>query len=330
MKPKVTPSLDLLLTRLHRSSNERSISRTGELFRQWCLDRSCTPYPLDPLSLASFLVHRCHALKGSTKSIRGWISKIRGYSDRQGHRWLDREQLGRVIKIVELLEYDDVTPTRRMQPLTSDLLRFILSDRSVSLQSKAMFVVGHDALLRGAELCSGLRVSNLHWSHDRMSVSVSLDRSKTHRKGGPQLISIHDFGSLSGTSWLRKYFSIHDLWSSPSSLVFPARRKHRMMWDRPMTTSQLRSKIKVAITAIGLNPLHFSCHSFKLRAGGATDLFRANVFYPNIKKFGRWKSDAALIYYRDGDAVTKAAMEGFASLVNGKTVKSSPSSYRAI
>jgi hypothetical protein len=41
----------------------------------------------------------------------------------------------------------------------------------------------------------------------------------------------------------------------------------------------------------------YSGHSF--RAGGATDLFTSRVPYNIIKKFGRWKSDAALKYYRD-------------------------------
>jgi hypothetical protein len=35
-----------------------------------------------------------------------------------------------------------------------------------------------------------------------------------------------------------------------------------------------------------------------LRSGGATGLFVERAPYPMIKKMGRWKSDAAMLYYR--------------------------------
>ena len=47
-----------------------------------------------------------------------------------------------------------------------------------------------------------------------------------------------------------------------------------------MSTAQFRSYIKLAVQSIGLDPSRFAGHS--LRAGGATDLFNANVAYPII------------------------------------------------
>jgi integrase len=72
--------------------------------------------------------------------------------------------------------------------------------------------------------------------------------------------------------------------------------------------------IRKALIIIGLEGKKYGAHS--LRAGGATDLFRAGVYYPLIKKFGRWKSDTALIYYRDQEAVTETVMTAFRSLSN--------------
>jgi hypothetical protein len=57
------------------------------------------------------------------------------------------------------------------------------------------------------------------------------------------------------------------------------------------------------VSLIGLDKALYSGHS--LRAGGATDLFVAKVPYPIIKKAGKWRSDAALIYHRDEDDVAK-------------------------
>ena len=68
--------------------------------------------------------------------------------------------------------------------------------------------------------------------------------------------------------------------------------------------------IREALTRAGLDGKQYGAHS--LRAGGATDLFRAGVYYPTIKKFGRWNSDTALIYYRDQEQTTETVMKAFA------------------
>jgi hypothetical protein len=139
---------------------------------------------------------------------------------------------------------------------------------------------------------------------------MTLNRSKCHRKGGPQFITIHDYGVTSGARWLRNHFDRYSLWGNPDSLVYPSyTAAGELNFNKSMSISQLRSRIKSAIMAIGRNPTRFGGHS--LRAGGATDLFRAKVAYPSIKKFGRWKSDAALIYYRDEDKISKEATKGF-------------------
>ena len=71
----------------------------------------------------------------------------------------------------------------------------------------------------------------------------------------------------------------------------------------------LRQAIKAAVRSIGLNPRLFSGHS--LRAGGATDLFALRVPYGIIKRLGRWKSEAFLIYYRDEADVQHAVFAAF-------------------
>ena len=56
----------------------------------------------------------------------------------------------------------------------------------------------------------------------------------------------------------------------------------------------------------------YSGHS--LRAGGATDLFVARVPYYLIKKMERWKSDAAMVYYRSEEDVCHAVSKAFSLL----------------
>ena len=57
-----------------------------------------------------------------------------------------------------------------------------------------------------------------------------------------------------------------------------------------------------------------------MRAGGATDLFIARVPYFLIKRMGRWKSDAAMLYYRCDEDLFKAVegvFDGLAKAVEG-------------
>ena len=61
-----------------------------------------------------------------------------------------------------------------------------------------------------------------------------------------------------------------------------------------------------------MDSTRYSGHS--LRAGGATDLFVARVPYYIIKKMGRWKSDAAMLYYRDDEDIRDAVTEAFTNL----------------
>jgi hypothetical protein len=225
-------------------------------------------------------------------------------------------------RIVSHLEYLDVTPTRRVDPLVMELLQEILQSPLVDDITKMLIVVGHDSLQRGGEICSGYLVSEFRWSWDYMDVTMVLHRSKCHRKGGPQLITIHDYGITSGARLLRNHFDRYNLWKQSNSLVYPSYSPLGVCnFNKSITTSQLRSRIKSAVVAIGRDPTRFGGHS--LRAGGATDLFRAKVPYPSIKKFGRWKSDAALIYYRDEDKVSNEATKGFLRILKNHKLQNS-------
>jgi hypothetical protein len=71
------------------------------------------------------------------------------------------------------------------------------------------------------------------------------------------------------------------------------------------------------LTSLNLDSSNYSLHSF--RAGGATDLFKVGVPYPKIQKYGRWKSDAALVYYRDEIEIAASAAVAFGNGVNNIT-----------
>ena len=71
----------------------------------------------------------------------------------------------------------------------------------------------------------------------------------------------------------------------------------------PASANSYRALIKRAVASVGLNPKNY--------AGGATDLFATGTPYYVIEKMGRWKSDAALLYFRSESSVARIAARAF-------------------
>jgi len=63
---------------------------------------------------------------------------------------------------------------------------------------------------------------------------------------------------------------------------------------RPILAHQFNAFIKASLLAIGVNPAHYSSHSF--RRGGATFAFCRKAPTSFIKAKGDWKSDDYLVY----------------------------------
>ena len=82
---------------------------------------------------------------------------IKGFSSRSRQPWLDAQELVLVDKLIKHMQYKDVTPTRRVTPLTLDLLEDIVESPDVNSQVKTMLITGHDCLNRAGEICSGLK-----------------------------------------------------------------------------------------------------------------------------------------------------------------------------
>ena len=295
------------------SSRAIQIQRVVRQYSEWTEAKGFLPsFPVETVALGAFLVDRVSSLNGSSKSVSGWLSCLQVFSTAENFPWLDRAGVIRINRIVKELMFLDENPTRRMAPLTQDIDLKIFDCELVSIYVKTLIRVGRETLMRGGELTSGLEVGDFGWSVNRESVTIQLIRTKTNRSGGGDFITIENYGPFSAVALLKKHFTKYNLWSQKNFIVFPSYTITKgFNWNKSMNIDQLRSHIRYAIKSIGLNPALFGAHS--LRAGGATDLFRLGVYYPNIKRFGRWKSDSALLYYRDQEKVVKSVMEAFAT-----------------
>ena len=152
----VFKDLQIVEKQLMLSKHFKSVQQAGHCYQRWCEDRDLVPvYPVSAKSLSAFVVYRCKELSGSAKTAKAYISKIKRYSNQYRHQWLDHEEMLELFRIVSHLEYLDVTPTRRVDPLVIELLQEILKSPLVDDITKLLIVVGHDSLQRGVEICSG-------------------------------------------------------------------------------------------------------------------------------------------------------------------------------
>jgi len=296
------------------SSYNEAIERTVLKFQDFCTTRGFgEAFPVSAVPLGAYLVFKFNELKGSSKSVRIWVNHLRTYSINKHLAWMELSDINRINGIVKQLEYLDLHPTRRMQPLTHEIEYLISQQPKVNDFVKLIIKIAREGLFRGGEICSDLRGNKFIWAGSKR-VTIHLDRSKANRRGIGEDITLVDYGPSSAVAMLRAHFDKFKLWKNNETIIFLSYTKTKgLNWNKGLSVGQMRSLIKVTTNQAGLQGSTFGAHS--PRAGGASDLFRLGVYYPNIKKFGRWKSDTALIYYhRDQEAVVDTVMKAFGSL----------------
>lgn len=270
--------------------------------------------PVTYRSVAGFCCRHVVNNKGSTKSIDNIVSALRSHCKRNNRTWLSNDDHYQLRLVLNVLKYEDVAPSKQKRPIQLTLLNEIISrlnlENKMDIFIALMLVTGHDGLLRTGELLSARLVTDVIWSADRKAFRIRFSRSKTYLEGEGFYVPFRDYGKYSAVRLMKLWFDINGLWNKPTLHIFPGINKYGVMdFSRTISANTLRKYIKKEVLAAGLDPKFYSGHS--LRAGGATDLFLARVPYYLIKKMGRWKSDAAMLYHRDDEDMEEAVYQAF-------------------
>jgi hypothetical protein len=293
-------------------------------YKSYCREQGFDEQAPSLLSVGGYCL-RYTTRVGSTKTIDAVLTSIRRDCLTTGIPYLPASEVALLGDLVKELKFNDTTEVRRVRPLTRILLDAIYSQGTDGLGKKRMALVmmtlAHDGMLRSGETCSGLRGLDLQWNRKRTSVSVHLLRTKGNRTGGGQVVTMLDYGRESGCALLRAWCDDMNIREGSTSYVFPRWDERKQAFDRKRfaSTDQFRRYIKKAVESVGMPPSEYSGHS--CRAGGATDAFNAGVPYATVKKFGRWKSDTVLLYYRDEDEVAYHISNAFRSRRPGRDRK---------
>lgn len=215
-------------------------------------------------------------------------------------------------RVLKQIEKEDIRDVHRQRPLQArhlnELVQKIYARRkggALSLEEHRIIVLlylMHDCLLRVGEVLSLTR-GDISFSERESVMHVTILRSKANQAGPPETISIRERKSPNAVSAMKSWLALSKNGQSAHSSP---------LFGVCLSYHYVSKTVKWAASTIGLNPSSYNTHS--MRAGGATDLFVARVPYYIIKKMGRWKSDAALIYYRDHSDVLDAVAAGMQQL----------------
>jgi len=272
--------------------------------------------------IGRYLVEKVERLKGSAKTVSQTFWNIKVKLEEKGVH-ISRKNLKEIKQVIRKLEYNDIVPTRRSYPLTMKYLFKMFRNKVLKgpdLMFAVMATIGHAGMFRLDTLVSDLKVKNVFWSPDRNSFKLSIGRTKTHRKGGALSISFETNGSsVCPVLYLKQWFNECNLWNVKDASLFPSMSHGKLNFNKTISGSWVRRKLKREISKLGLDASLFSGHSF--RAGGATDMFVLKIPYYIIKKRGKWVSDAAMLYYRDEDSADQAIFEALRVLSSAELFK---------
>ena len=292
---------------------------------EWCITQRVTAFPASYESVGGFVAQKVAALHGSAKSVANIVSSLHIFSLQCNHPWLSERDLYRLTRIRKQLVLQDPVPIRRRHPLVLSMIEQIIKCylcpkySSYNLLQATMMLVAHNGLLRGGELLSGFKVEHVAWDHRNRSFTIHhAGPTKTVRTQQGIHVRITDYrGSKSAYQYLVKWFNDQNLWTKKGSFIFPFYHRACKGADAFFDFQQQASRkwferiTRRAVASLGVDPAEYTLHSF--RAGGATDLFVIGVPYAKIKKYGRWVSDAGLVYYRDDVEVSASVAGAFGS-----------------
>ena len=144
-----------------------------------------------------------------------------------------------------------------------------------------------------------LKACDIHTGDNKNKVMLVLYTSKTHgRNMQPQKIKITENPLYKGQqrrfcpfAAISHYLKLRGDYENTDENLFIFRD------GSPVRAQHVRAELKGAMKALGLDQNLYDTHSFRI--GRATDLFKMGKTLEEIKKVGRWKSNAVYKYLRD-------------------------------
>ena len=254
-----------------------------------------------------YIAYLSHEGKQSS-TLRTYITAIKSVLQADGYHWNeDKYLLSTLTKSCK--SNNDIVKTRL--PIRKSLLQLLISRLHVKLDQqyylllmyRCFFLLQYYGLMRVGELASGnhpVLAKDIHSADNKNKILLMLYTSKTHGKNSyPQQIKIsansepnllyrnNIFCPFTAT---REFLAIRGNYQSDTDPLF-------VFGDgSPVKPKHIRSTLKDLLKSLNLDSSLYGTHSFRI--GRATDLSKEGFSIDQIKRLGRWKSNAIFKYIR--------------------------------
>ena len=319
-------SLQRIEMKIMDKAHSNYIVNINRRYLEFCNSIRQLGYPASYISVAGFISMFVEQHNGSSKSINNIISAIHVMCHYINVKWLSDADTYQLNKIKKQLHLNDTIAIKRRSPIILGVIRHAIINiwnlnNMVDLLIATMSLCAHNGLLRAQDLFSGIKVKNVSWNFENKSVTIHMKPGKVAKDGSGFKVYIKDFLGPSFYKFIHQWFNINKLWYKNELYIFPkiiipTKTFPNLTMDFNQNASRpwFHKQIMNMLSSLNMDSSLYSLHSF--RAGGATDLFMVGIPYPKIQKYGRWKSDAALVYYRDEMEIATSVAIAFGSGVN--------------
>ena len=308
-----TKSLKLIIDKLLGQSNRSSTSRNYlNIWRQF--NKFVTRLDVKPPSwedrVTLFIGYKIDQGMKST-TVKSYVSAIKKTLVDDGYPWDDqRVLLLSLTKACKLV--NDKVKTRL--PIQCSLLEMILFElqrifcssgqQYIQLLYKTLFALSYYGLMRVGEVTRSdhvIKAKDIHAAHNKDKILIMLYSSKTHNIGmRPQQISITSNKSEKSGQYLKRCFCPFELTRRFMDWTGGYDDEEEQFFifrdGAPVTPDQARGVLKQALTNLGLDPINYVMHSF--RVGRTSDLIKYQYSIEEVKRMDRWCSNTVYRHIR--------------------------------
>ena len=299
--------LEELKNERHQKSTRDNYYTIWKNFNKYILRLDVMPKTWEE-RVALYCAYLVSEKKIKSSTLRSYISAIKDTLLMDGYEWKTDKLL--ISTLTQSCKAKNDKVTNRL-PIQISLLEILLYEVERQYQDdqpyldllyKNIFSLAYYGLLRISELALSphvIKACNIHTANNKDKILILLYSSKTHGKNKrPQEVKIARTVDSDGTQrrfcpfkLSREYLAIRGNYCHMEEQYFIFRD------GSPVTASHVRSVLKRCLKAVGLNNSLYGTHSFRI--GRATDLAKLGKTIEQIKRIGRWSSNAVYNYIRN-------------------------------
>ena len=301
--------IDDLMYKQTRESTAKTYLSIWQQFNTFlvCLDEMPQDWEQRTTLFVAHLIQR--GMQSST--VKPYVSAIKKCVLRENYPWDDNRLLLTSLTKACKLVNDQVT---HRFPIHCGLLELILFEIERMLAKnnqcylvllyQTMFTLGYYGLFRVGELTKSphvMKAKDIHMGMNKDKLLIVLHSSKTHSRANHlQNIKITANTAERMGAYIKRHFCPMDLVSRYLKQHGNYTQLNEQFFvfrdGTPVLPDMARKVLKSCINNLGLNPRLYDLHSFRI--GRASDLAKYHYSVEEIKRMGRWKSNAVYKYIR--------------------------------